>query len=150
MSKNIIDRLRYAYEAYCRGDIEGAVDAIDVDPDILWIEPNEFYPVAPIWDERRSSITSRLRMRRPSRCSMCRKRSWSSETKLRCSYISRPGPRAVVSRERATLPMSIPFMKGRSCRCRPTLILLRLAKPSDILTNKARYRKWAPYLKTER
>lgn len=31
MSKNIIDGLRYAYEAYCRGDIEGAVDAIDVD-----------------------------------------------------------------------------------------------------------------------
>src|SRR5215472_9446797 len=43
MSKNIIDGLKYAYEAYCRGDIEGAVDAIDVDPDILWIEPNEFY-----------------------------------------------------------------------------------------------------------
>jgi ketosteroid isomerase-like protein len=43
MSKNIIDGLRYAYEAYCRGDIEGAVDAIDLDPDILWIEPNEFY-----------------------------------------------------------------------------------------------------------
>jgi uncharacterized protein len=43
MSKNIIDGLRYAYEAYCRGDIEGAVDAIDVDPDILWIEPKEFY-----------------------------------------------------------------------------------------------------------
>jgi ketosteroid isomerase-like protein len=43
MSKNIIDGLRYAYEAYCRGDIEGAVDAIDVDPNILWIEPKEFY-----------------------------------------------------------------------------------------------------------
>jgi ketosteroid isomerase-like protein len=43
LSKNIIDGLRYAYEAYCRGDSEGAVDAIDVDPDILWIEPNEFY-----------------------------------------------------------------------------------------------------------
>lgn len=43
MSKIIIDGLRYAYEAYCRGDIEGAVDAIDVDPDILWIEPKEFY-----------------------------------------------------------------------------------------------------------
>ena len=28
MSKNIIDGLRYVYEAYCRGDIEGAVDAI--------------------------------------------------------------------------------------------------------------------------
>ena len=43
MSKNIVDGLRYAYEAYCRGDIQGAVDAIDVDPDILWIEPKEFY-----------------------------------------------------------------------------------------------------------
>ena len=43
MSKNIIDGLKYAYEAYCRGDIEGAVDAIDLDPDILWIEPKEFY-----------------------------------------------------------------------------------------------------------
>jgi hypothetical protein len=31
MSKNITDRLRYAYEAYCRGDIEGTVDTIDVD-----------------------------------------------------------------------------------------------------------------------
>ena len=43
MSKNIVDGLRYAYEAYCRGDIQGAVDAIAVDPDILWIEPKEFY-----------------------------------------------------------------------------------------------------------
>src|SRR5436305_1042681 len=43
MNKNIIDGLRFAYEAYCRGDIEGAVDAIDLDPDILWIEPKEFY-----------------------------------------------------------------------------------------------------------
>jgi hypothetical protein len=43
MSKNTIDGLKYASYAYCRGDIEGAVDAIDVDPDILWIEPNEFY-----------------------------------------------------------------------------------------------------------
>jgi hypothetical protein len=31
MSKNITDRLRYAYEAYCRGDSEGTVDTIDVD-----------------------------------------------------------------------------------------------------------------------
>lgn len=30
MNKNIIDGLRYAYEAYCRGDIQGAVDAIDL------------------------------------------------------------------------------------------------------------------------
>ena len=27
---------------YCRGDIQGAVDSIDIDPNILWIEPKEF------------------------------------------------------------------------------------------------------------
>jgi ketosteroid isomerase-like protein len=43
MSKHIIDGLRYAYEASCRGDSEEAVDAIDVDPHMLWIEPKEFY-----------------------------------------------------------------------------------------------------------
>jgi hypothetical protein len=41
-------------------------------------------------------------------------------------------------------------MKGRSCRCRRTLILLRLAKPSDLLTTNARERKWTPSLETER
>jgi hypothetical protein len=150
MSKHIIDGLRYAYEAYCRGDIEEAVDAIDVDPNILWIEPNEFYAGGTYRGRQGSSITSRSRIPRASRCGMCRKRSWSSETRLRYSYISKPGPRAVVSHERATLPMSIPFMKGRSCRCRRTLIRLRLAKPSDLLTTHARERKWAPSLETER
>jgi len=43
MSKNIIDGIRHAYEAYCRGDVQGAVDSIDMDPDILWTEPKEFY-----------------------------------------------------------------------------------------------------------
>jgi hypothetical protein len=43
MSKTSIDGLRHAYEAYCRGDIQGAVDSIDLDPNILWIEPKEFY-----------------------------------------------------------------------------------------------------------
>jgi len=42
MSKTILDGLRHAYEAYCRGDIQGAVDSIDIDPNILWIEPQEF------------------------------------------------------------------------------------------------------------
>jgi alcohol dehydrogenase class IV len=42
MSKTSIDGLRHAYEAYCRGDIQGAVDSIDIDPNILWIEPKEF------------------------------------------------------------------------------------------------------------
>src|SRR5256886_12636657 len=55
MSKNIIDGLRYAYEAYCRGDIEGAVDAIDVDPDILWIEPKEFYAGGTYLGDRKST-----------------------------------------------------------------------------------------------
>jgi hypothetical protein len=36
-------RNKYAYEPYCRGDIQGAVDTIDLDPDILWIEPKEFF-----------------------------------------------------------------------------------------------------------
>lgn len=43
MSKTIIDGLRHAYEAYCRGDIQGAVDSIDIDPKIVWIEPKEFF-----------------------------------------------------------------------------------------------------------
>jgi len=43
LNNNIIDGLKHAYEAYCRGDIQGAVDAIDFDPNILWIEPKEFY-----------------------------------------------------------------------------------------------------------
>ncbi|GHO96532.1 hypothetical protein KSF_065800 [Reticulibacter mediterranei] len=43
MHKTLVDGLRHAYEAYCRGDIQGAVDSIDIDPNILWIEPKEFY-----------------------------------------------------------------------------------------------------------
>lgn len=43
MSRTIIDGLKHAYEAYCRGDIQEAVDSIDIDPNILWIEPQEFY-----------------------------------------------------------------------------------------------------------
>lgn len=43
MSKTMIDGLKHAYEAYCRGDIQGAVDSIDLDPNILWIEPKEFH-----------------------------------------------------------------------------------------------------------
>jgi len=43
MSKNIIEDIRYAYAAYCRGDIQEAVNSLDIAPDILWIEPEEFY-----------------------------------------------------------------------------------------------------------
>jgi len=43
MNKPIVEGLRHAYEAYCRGDIQEAVDSIDIDSSILWIEPNEFY-----------------------------------------------------------------------------------------------------------
>jgi ketosteroid isomerase-like protein len=42
MSKTVVDGLRHAYAAYCRGDIQGAVDSIDLAPTILWIEPKEF------------------------------------------------------------------------------------------------------------
>lgn len=43
MDKSIIERLRRGYEAFSRGDIQGAVDALDPDPDILWSEPDDFY-----------------------------------------------------------------------------------------------------------
>ena len=43
MNKHIIDSLRRAYDAFSRGDIQGAVEAIDLDPDILWSEPESFY-----------------------------------------------------------------------------------------------------------
>lgn len=43
MNTNIIDSLRYGYEAFSRGDIQGAVDALDPSPDILWSEPEDFY-----------------------------------------------------------------------------------------------------------
>jgi ketosteroid isomerase-like protein len=43
MNKHIIDNLRRGYDAFSRGDIQGAVDALDPDPDILWSEPESFY-----------------------------------------------------------------------------------------------------------
>ena len=43
MHKKIIESLRRGYEAFSRGDIQGAVDAIDPHPDILWKEPENFY-----------------------------------------------------------------------------------------------------------
>lgn len=36
MNKHIIDNLRRGYDAFSRGDIQGAVDALDPDPDILF------------------------------------------------------------------------------------------------------------------
>ena len=43
MTIHIVDSLRRGYEAFSRGDIQGAVDIIDPDPDILWSEPADFY-----------------------------------------------------------------------------------------------------------
>lgn len=43
MNKHIIDNLRRGYDAFSRGDIQGAVDALDTDPDVLWSEPEGFY-----------------------------------------------------------------------------------------------------------
>jgi len=43
MNKHIIDNLRRGYDAFSRGDIQRAVDALDLDPDILWSEPESFY-----------------------------------------------------------------------------------------------------------
>lgn len=43
MNKQIIDNLRRGYDAFSRGDIQGAIDAVDPDPDILWSEPESFY-----------------------------------------------------------------------------------------------------------
>lgn len=43
MNTHIIDNLRRGYDAFNRGDIQGAVDAVNPDPDILWSEPEEFY-----------------------------------------------------------------------------------------------------------
>ena len=43
MNKHIIEGIRRAYDAFSRGDIQGAVDAVDLDPDILWREPEDFH-----------------------------------------------------------------------------------------------------------
>ncbi|HTK05538.1 MAG TPA: nuclear transport factor 2 family protein [Ktedonobacteraceae bacterium] len=43
MDKHIIERIRNAYGAFSRGDIQGIVDAVDLDANALWIEPEEFY-----------------------------------------------------------------------------------------------------------
>ena len=43
MSEQIIEGIRQAYDAFNRGDIQRAITAITVDPDVLWIEPDEFY-----------------------------------------------------------------------------------------------------------
>jgi ketosteroid isomerase-like protein len=43
MSQKIIDGIRRAYDAFNRGDIQAAVDAANLDPDVLWSEPPEFY-----------------------------------------------------------------------------------------------------------
>jgi ketosteroid isomerase-like protein len=43
MHEHIVENLRHAYDAFSRGDIQGAVDAVDPDPNILWTEPPEFY-----------------------------------------------------------------------------------------------------------
>lgn len=43
MSSQIIENIKYAYEAFNRGDIQGAIKAVDPDPNILWSEPEEFY-----------------------------------------------------------------------------------------------------------
>jgi ketosteroid isomerase-like protein len=43
MNKHIIEGIRRAYDAFSRGDIQSAVEAVDLAPDILWSEPEEFY-----------------------------------------------------------------------------------------------------------
>lgn len=43
MNKHIIEGLRRAYDAFSRGDIQGAVEAVEFDPDVLWSEPEDFY-----------------------------------------------------------------------------------------------------------
>jgi ketosteroid isomerase-like protein len=43
MSKDIIEGIRRAYDAFNRGDIQGAIKAVGLDPDIVWSEPESFY-----------------------------------------------------------------------------------------------------------
>lgn len=43
MQEQIIEGLRHAYEAFSRGDIQSAIEAVDFSPDILWSEPESFY-----------------------------------------------------------------------------------------------------------
>jgi uncharacterized protein len=43
MNKHIIEGIRRAYDAFSRGDIQGAVEAVDLAPDVLWSEPKDFY-----------------------------------------------------------------------------------------------------------
>jgi ketosteroid isomerase-like protein len=43
MNKQIIEGIRRAYDAISRGDIQGAVAAVDLAPDILWSEPDDFF-----------------------------------------------------------------------------------------------------------
>jgi ketosteroid isomerase-like protein len=49
MKKQIIEGLRRAYDAFSRGDIRGAVEAVDLAPDIRWSEPEEFYAGGTYW-----------------------------------------------------------------------------------------------------
>jgi len=43
MGKLTIEEIRRGYEAFSQGDIQGAVDALNPDPDIIWSEPTDFY-----------------------------------------------------------------------------------------------------------
>ncbi len=43
MTKSIVEGIRRAYDAFSRGDIQSAVKTVEMAPDILWVEPPEFY-----------------------------------------------------------------------------------------------------------
>jgi ketosteroid isomerase-like protein len=43
MDRKIIEGIRRAYEAFSCGDIQGAVNAVEMAPDIVWSEPESFY-----------------------------------------------------------------------------------------------------------